>query len=68
MDLEQYTRMIAAINAQLEAIADITHSQAWAGCADESNPHFEALMLQHKRLTDLSAKLTNQAAQALGIR
>jgi hypothetical protein len=67
MDFEQYTRMIAAINDQLETIAEITLNQAWAGCANNSNPQYKAVMDQHKRLTDLSEKLNNQAAKALGL-
>lgn len=60
MDYEHYTRMIAAINDQLQAIADLTAAQAWSGCADDSNPAFVRAMQEHKRLTDLSAKLSAQ--------
>lgn len=66
MDFEHYTRIIAAINDQLEAIADITKAQALTGCANEDNPLFKAVIKEHKRLTDAAAKLNEQALRALG--
>jgi hypothetical protein len=67
MDFEQYNRMIAAINDQLETIADMTQAQALTGCANEDNPLFKAAMREHKRLTDAAAKLNDQALRALGV-
>ena len=67
MDFEHYIRMIEAINAQLEAIADMTQAQALTGCANGDNPLFVAAMAQHKRLTDTAAKLNDQAMKAVGL-
>ncbi len=64
MDFENYTRSITAINDQLQDIANLTASQAITGCADPSNPHFVKAMDAHKRLTDLSAKLSGQMLSA----
>lgn len=68
MDFEQYTRLIKAINDQLEAIADLTAAQALTGCADQSNPLFVAAMREHARLTAASAKLTDLAERAIGLK
>jgi regulator of protease activity HflC (stomatin/prohibitin superfamily) len=65
MDYEHYTRLITAINDQLQAIADLTAAQALTGCAESSNPAFVGAMNAHKRLTDLSAKMTAQMLTVL---
>lgn len=67
MDFEKYNRLIAAINDQLETIADMTKAQALTGCANEDNPLFKAAMREHKRLTDAAETLNVQALRALGI-
>ncbi|MDC6177153.1 hypothetical protein [Ralstonia solanacearum] len=68
MDFEQYTRIISAINDQLEAIADLTAVQALTGCADTSNPMFVKAMHEHERLTAMSAKLTEHAQRAIRLK
>lgn len=60
MDYEHYTRVITAINDQLQALADLMKAQALTGCGDPSNPAFVSAMAAHKRLTDLSAQLSDQ--------
>lgn len=67
MDFEHYNRMIAAINTQLEAIADMTSNQALTGCANEDNPMFKAAMREHQRMTETAARLNSQALAALGV-
>lgn len=67
MDFEHYNRMIAAINTQLEAIADMTDKQALTGCANEDNPMFKAAMREHQRMTETAARLNSQALAALGV-
>ncbi len=60
MDFESYLRLIRSVNEQLQNIAEQTARQAWLKCADSTNPTFVAAMAEHKRLTDLSERLTNQ--------
>ena len=60
MDFENYLRHIRSVNEQLQNIAEQTARQAWLKCADSTNPMFVSAMAEHKRLTDLSEKLTNQ--------
>ena len=40
MDFGHYSRLIKAINDQLQAIADLTAAQAWTGYADQTNRDF----------------------------
>jgi hypothetical protein len=67
MDFEHYNKMLAAINSQLEAIADMTQAQALTGCANSDNALFVTVMAQHKRLTDTAAMLNDRALRAVGI-
>ncbi|EOW9192562.1 hypothetical protein ACOA8B_003495 [Vibrio cholerae] len=60
MGFEEYTALITQINKQLEQIASLTANQALAGCANESNPDFVALMTRHQKLIQESDRLSKE--------
>lgn len=60
MTFDDYNKAISQIHKQLQDIADRTANQAFAGCANPSNPEFVALMQRHAQLTKLSSELTER--------
>ena len=64
MTLDEFFKQMKHINQELDRIAQQTLQQAFAGCANESNPMFRELMKRHKELTDKAEKLINEAEQS----
>lgn len=60
VDFDEYNQAISRIHNELQRIADRTHQQAWANCADWNNPMFRELMHRHTELTKLSSELTEK--------
>ncbi len=60
MDFEQYTTLIAEVNAQLEQIAGLNAEQTILGCTSSNNPQFVALIKRHQQLLARSDKLSEE--------
>ncbi|ENL6902609.1 hypothetical protein AB5R89_000718 [Enterobacter ludwigii] len=67
MNFEQYMEEIRSINEQLEDISNKTANQAFANCANSSNPLFVDLMRRQADLTIRSHKLTKKMMEQLDI-
>jgi len=57
MKLDEYNIIISAISDEIAQIAKLMRDQAWAQCANTSNPAFRRLLSRHAQLTEMAAKL-----------